>query len=118
MEDKIRNNLLLDFYGEMLTEKQREVIRIYFECDSSFSEIAEELGMTRQAVYDNVKVSKAQLDSFEKKLKCVERFLANREKLLQISTEIDALIETDKNQETIKKLKNIKKNIEKVVQNQ
>ena len=116
--DNIRNNLLLDFYGEMLTEKQREVIRIYFECDSSLSEIAEELGMSRQAVYDNVKVSKAQLEVFEKKLKCVERFLANREKLIQINNEIEQLIEDEEDAEKIKKLQNIKRNIEKVAQNQ
>ena len=116
--DNIRNNLLLDFYGDMLTEKQREVIRIYFECDSSLSEIAEELGMTRQAVYDNVKVSKNQLESFETKLKCVERFLANREKLIQISKDIEQLIEEEKSTQKTEKLQNIKKNIEKVAQNQ
>lgn len=118
MEDNIRNNLLLDFYGEMLTDKQREVIRIYFECDSSLSEIAEELGMSRQAVYDNVKVSKAQLDMYEKKLKCVERFLANREKLVSVTKLIDNMAQETTDDNFKEKLQDIKKNIEKVIQNQ
>lgn len=118
MENNIRDNLLLDFYGSMLTEKQKEVMRLYIECDSSYSEIASILSMSRQAVYDNVKVSKAQLETYEEKLKCVERFLKNREKLLEISNVLGEVEAVEKNSEIIKKLQNARKNLEKVLQNQ
>ena len=118
MENNIRNNLLLDFYGSMLTDKQKEVMRLYFECDSSYSEIASVLNMSRQAVYDNVKVSKNLLETYEEKLKCVERFLNNREKLLEVITEINDIEETEKNNKNIEKLQNVKSKLEKVLQNQ
>ena len=54
-------SLLLDFYGEMLTQKQRSFLMYYYDEDLSLSEIAENEGITRQGVRDAVKRAEAQL---------------------------------------------------------
>lgn len=65
---------LLDFYGEMLTDKQRNFIDLYYNEDLSLSEIAENEGITRQGVRDSIKRAEAQLIDMEKKLKLAEKF--------------------------------------------
>ena len=115
MEKNLKNNLLLDFYSGMLTEKQSEIMRLYVECDTSLSEIARELNMSRQAVYDTVKATQNILENYEQKLKCVERYLSNREIILECRNELEALkVEGLKNE----KVQNIVKKLEKVLQNQ
>ena len=59
---------LLDFYGEMLTEKQRNCLAYYYEEDLSLSEIAENEGISRQGVRDSIKRAEAQLFDMEKRL--------------------------------------------------
>ena len=57
--------LLFDFYGEMLTDKQRDVVELYYNDDLSLSEIAENEGITRQGVRDSIKRAEAQLLDME-----------------------------------------------------
>ncbi len=64
--------LLYDFYGKLLTPKQQEVMRLYYEEDLSLGEIAEELKITRQAVYDILKRSEQALEKYERKLGLLE----------------------------------------------
>lgn len=59
---------LLDVYGALLTERQREIMNLHFNLDLSFSEIADETGMTRQGAADSVSKSKRQLEEFEQRL--------------------------------------------------
>ena len=66
--------LLLDFYGDMLTEKQRNFISCYYNDDLSLSEIAANEGITRQGVRDAIKRSEAQLINMEERLGLVARF--------------------------------------------
>ena len=61
-------SLLFDFYGEILTEKQQDVIDYYYNDDLSLAEISEHLGITRQGVRDAIKRAEAQLFSFEEHL--------------------------------------------------
>ena len=75
MDKNIENSLLLDFYGALLTDKQQEIVRMYYECDSGLSEIAQEFNMSRQAVYDMVKKAEHTLLEYENKLKCVKKAL-------------------------------------------
>jgi hypothetical protein len=56
---------LLDAYGELLTEKQRDFLRRYYEEDFSFGEIAREASVSRQAVFDSVKHGEAALENYE-----------------------------------------------------
>ena len=75
---------LLDFYGDILTEKQREAIECYYNADLSLSEIASNLGITRQGVRDAVKRSETLLYDMEEKLGLVKKSLVEKEKLDKI----------------------------------
>lgn len=66
--------LLFDFYGEMLTKKQQDMIALYYENDLSLSEIAENEGITRQGVRDSIKRAELQLTEMEERLGLVRRF--------------------------------------------
>ena len=59
---------LLDFYGQMLTDKQREVTEFYYNDDLSLAEIADHCHITRQGVRDSIKRAEAQLREYEEKL--------------------------------------------------
>ena len=65
---------LLDFYGEMLTSKQRDFIDLYYNEDLSLSEIAENEGITRQGVRDAIKRAEVQLFDMESKLGLAAKF--------------------------------------------
>lgn len=74
MAKDLNITVLLDFYGEMLTDKQRDIIESYYCEDLSLGEIAEELNITRQGVRDSVKRSEQQLTEMEDKLGLAKRF--------------------------------------------
>lgn len=73
---------LFDLYGALLTEKKREVIRLYHEDNLSLAEIAEELGISRAAVHDSLQSSEKALREYEEKLGMLADY-KNREKLLE-----------------------------------
>jgi len=66
--------LLFDFYGDVLTGKQQEVIGLYYEDDLSLAEIAENEGITRQGVRDAIKRAEGQLIEMEERLGLAKRF--------------------------------------------
>lgn len=76
--------VLLDYYGDMLTEKQREFLEYYYNDDLSLSEIAENEGITRQGVRDAIKRAETQLMDMESKLGIARRFDDMRERLGEI----------------------------------
>ena len=67
-------SLLFDFYGETLTEKQRELFDLYYNEDLSLAEIAEHAGITRQGVRDSIKRAEHALGEMESKLGLVARY--------------------------------------------
>jgi len=73
--------LLFDFYGALLTEKQRLMFDLYYQYDLSLGEIANEQNISRQAVYDIIKRSENILEEYENKLQLVKRFQNTKEKL-------------------------------------
>ena len=77
-------SLLLDFYGDMLTDKQKDVVSFYYNQDLSLSEIAENEGITRQGVRDSIKRAETQLLEMEERLGLVRTFLRTRDGLEQI----------------------------------
>ena len=77
--------LLFDFYGEVLTEKQQNMVELYYNNDLSLSEIAENEGITRQGVRDAIKRAEAQLFSFEEHIGLCERLEKMRKGLSEIS---------------------------------
>jgi len=85
--------MLLDCYGEFLTERQRQVSELYYGEDLSLGEISELSGITRQAVRDGIKRSEEILLSMESKLRFAERLSALRENYAQISAAAKAIAE-------------------------
>lgn len=75
---------LLDFYGEMLTEKQHDFLEYYYNDDLSLSEIAANEGITRQGVRDAIKRAEKQLFDMEEKLGLVRRFAETKKGLEEI----------------------------------
>ena len=84
MEKLVEQGLLYDFYGELLTEHQREIYEDAVYQDMSLSEIAEEHGISRQGVHDLIKRCDKLLSGYEEKLHLVERFSRIKEKIEQI----------------------------------
>ena len=70
---------LLDVYGAVLNEKQRELCEYYYNDDLSLAEIAENVGITRQGVRDLIKRAEQTLVSLEEKCRYCERFLKLKE---------------------------------------
>jgi predicted DNA-binding protein YlxM (UPF0122 family) len=68
-------SLLFDFYGELLTEKQKEYYDMHFNQDLSLSEIAEETGITRQGVWDIIRRADERLQDMERKTGLIEKYL-------------------------------------------
>lgn len=80
----LKVTLLLDFYGEMLTEKQRDMIELYYNEDLSLGEIAETAKITRQGVRDSIKRGEQQLFELEERLGLVAKFQEYTELLEKI----------------------------------
>ncbi len=70
----LKVSYLLDFYGNLFNDKQKEILEMYFQEDMSLSEIASEMGMSRQGVYDNIKRCEKEILSLEGKLNLMDRF--------------------------------------------
>lgn len=81
MDELYKISLLLDFYGQMLTKRQYEILDLHYNSDYSLGEIAEELDISRQGVYDNIKRGKAALFDMESKLGLVSRFSRQKERI-------------------------------------
>ena len=103
MEKIVRQSLLYDFYGELLTEHQKNIYQNVVMNDLSYSEIAREYGISRQGVYDMMKRSDKILEEYEAKLKLVEKFENAREKIAVINEDIHTLKEANSD-ETLDKL--------------
>ena len=71
--DALEMTLLFDYYGELLTERQRQCFDLHYNQDLSLSEIAQELKVSRQGVYDNISRAEALLRNMEEKTGCVRR---------------------------------------------
>lgn len=84
MDKILQISLLYDFYGEMLTDKQKQVIELYYNDDLSLSEISQEINISRQGVFDLLKRSEKLLDYYEDKLKLVNKFIYQNQKLKEV----------------------------------
>ena len=71
----LQKTMLFDFYGDLLTDKQREYYDLYYNEDLSLSEIAENVGITRQGVYDIITRAEATLLETERKTGLINRFV-------------------------------------------
>ena len=80
-DDRLMQSMLFDFYGELLTDRQRDVYNLYYNEDLSLTEIGEMRGTTRQAVWDMIRHANASMLEIEEKTGLIERFLQTRKEL-------------------------------------
>ena len=96
MDELLKQALLYDFYGELLTDHQKEIYEQFILEDLSLGEIARDAGISRQGVHDLVKRCDRTLQEYEEKLHLVSRFLTVKEQIHKIREILD--------QETMRKI--------------
>ncbi len=96
MEKIIERNMLYDFYGELLTEHQKQIYEDSAYGDLSLSEIADAYDISRQGVHDLLKRCDRQLLEYEEKLHLIERFNKLKSLTEQIKTVADVSLESDR----------------------
>ena len=102
MEKIVRQGLLYDFYGPLLTDHQQEVYESLVYDNLSLGEIGQEYGISRQAAHDIIKRSDKILEEYEDKLHLIERFADNKNGLKHIKELLDSL--DTKDTDTIAKI--------------
>ena len=108
--DKLTMSLLLDCYGELLTEKQRECFDLYCNQDLTLAEIAELMGTSRQGVHDAVTRAETQLLRYEEVTHCLSR----QRRIDEIAAELEALtgeLSAESLGETAAKLRTLAKDL-------
>lgn len=91
--DSLEMTLLFDYYGELLTQRQRECFDMRYNQDLSMSEIAQELGVSRQGVFDNLSRAETLLRNMEDKTGCVRLSMQSRaakQKILRVAETLAA----------------------------
>lgn len=104
--DKLFISRYNDFYGCLLTKHQCEMIRLYYDCDISLFEIAEQFNISRQAVRDTIKRAESLLEDYEAKLGLSKKFLKIQDAVQELESAIDS-----NNKDNSKKSLNLLKEI-------
>ena len=106
MAKNLQEGVLLDFYGELLTDKQKKALELYYNEDLSLAEIAEDMQVSRQGVRAFIKQGEAHLKEFEDKLGMYNRF----SEISRLLREVKALAqESDK--KMLEKIEEIEKHL-------
>jgi len=104
VEDTFLRTMLFDFFGDLLTDKQREYYDLHYNADLSLFEIAEMNGTSRQAVWDIIRRAEQTLREMEEKTGLVARAVHRRELLAEALALANALPETETRQRLLTKL--------------
>ena len=113
VDDVLEISLLYDFYGELLSRRQQEVMNLYHEENLSLSEIADEFGISRAGVHDSLKKAEKALLAYEDKLGLVKKFADTRNLIERIDRKLENLIvENSDNGELSEALSEIRKDID------
>ena len=91
-DDITQASLLYDFYGQLLSKRQNQVMKLYHEENPSLSEIASEFDISRQGVHDALKNAERSLAEYESKLGLIAKFRQSREAVDEIDEIIDGII--------------------------
>ena len=94
MDERLRQSLLYDFYGELLNEHQKAVFSAAVFDDMSYSELAEEFDCSRQAAFDLVRRINKKLEHYESKLGLLARFTNARDKMEELKTAVSEMNNT------------------------
>ena len=108
MEKKVEISILLDIYSNLLTEKQYDFLNDYYNNDLSLSEIAENEGITRQAVRDNLKKGENKLFEYEEKLGIMRKQIMQEEQIANILSEISKINSKSSDKEIADVLEDVK----------
>lgn len=92
MDEQLMRVMLFDFYGELLTAKQRTYFHLHYNEDLSLSEIAEQEGISRQGVWDNIRRAEEALRQKEAKIGLVGRYAAQRERAAALARDLQELL--------------------------
>lgn len=111
MAKDLNISILMDFYGQLLNERQYEMMDMYFNQDLSLAEIAEEIEISRQGVRDAVKRGEKQLAAYEEKLGLVKRFSDITVKIEEMNKIICRLSDTDE----VRRLKKISEELSEMI---
>lgn len=96
LEKTVRMNILFEFYQTLLTDKQRQYMSLYYQEDLSLGEIAEEIGVSRQAVYDTIRRTEKILEEYETNLNLVAISQKNEDLFEQIEGYVNQHYPQDK----------------------
>lgn len=89
MEDRVEISLLMDYYGPLLTEKQKSIMELYYNEDLSLAEIAELNNTSRQAIHDLIKRCYKQFLAYESKLNLLKKSLEKEKKISKFLNEVN-----------------------------
>ncbi|MBP3495388.1 MAG: DNA-binding protein [Clostridia bacterium] len=103
-EKNLNISLLLDFYGDILTERQNDMLNMYYNEDCSLSEIADAFSISRQGVRSVLKKGEAILSQMEEKLGLAARFIKMRDKSSEIASELESINSTINNDDISSKI--------------
>ncbi|NLW22258.1 MAG: DNA-binding protein [Tissierellia bacterium] len=120
VERIVEIGILFDFYGKLLSERQYVAIELYYIHDLSLAEISEELGISRQGVYDILKRAEEYLYEYETRLGLVNKFRRNKEdinRIYRLTEEIEKESEGIGNESILIKAKNLKAILNKMIEN-
>ena len=105
------NSMLLDFYGKLLTDKQREYYDLHYNEDLSLSEIAEQSGISRQGVWDIISRAEKTMMDMEEKTGFIDKFNERRASINRIQEQLEKL-KVVGNDESIELIEKIEKELE------
>lgn len=91
LEKTVEISVLYDLYNQILTEKQRDIVDLYYNQDLSLGEIADEFDISRQAVYDMLKRTEKLLYQYEEKLGFVKLIKIKNQKIKEIIDKVTSL---------------------------
>lgn len=91
LEKTVEISVLYDFYNQLLTEKQKNIVDLYYNQDLSLGEIADEFGVSRQAVYDMLKRTERLLYQYEERLNFIRLTDIKNKKILDILNSVISL---------------------------
>ena len=111
MEKNVEISYLCQIYGKLLTEKQKQVLEDYYNNDLSLSEIAENNGITRQAVRDIIKKGESKLFELEEKILIMKRVLEQEKQIQHILSDISKIQDMSSDKKVEKILNQIRKEL-------
>lgn len=115
MEKNVEISILCEMYGQLLTEKQYIFLVDYYNNDLSLSEIAENDGITRQAVRDVIKKGENKLFEIEKKLGFMKKTMQQKQQIDVILTELQKIKDTSSDKKMNRILEDVRKKLNHLV---